>query len=53
LTAEQSGALQKQADECLRVLGGLIRSVEKEAGKITRTIARVSSAIALLLMSSV
>jgi len=49
----RKAALIDQADECLRILGGLIRSVEKEAGKITRTIARISSAMALLLMSSV
>jgi len=49
LTAEQAGVLQEQADECLRVLGGLIRSVEKEAGKITRTIARTSSMLVLSL----
>ncbi len=29
LTQEQAEALQEQADGCLRVLAGLIRSVEK------------------------
>jgi len=47
LTQEQAEALQEQADGCLRVLAGLIRSVEKEAGKVTRTIARVSSSLFL------
>lgn len=53
LDPERKEVLIDEADECLRILGGLIRSVEKEAGKITRTIARISSAMALLLMSSV
>ena len=47
LTQEQACALQEQADESLRVLAGLIRSVEKEAGKGTRTIARISSSLFL------
>ena len=36
-----------KAGECLRVLAGLIRSVEKEAGKVSRTIARITSALVL------
>ncbi len=43
LNAEQSGSLKEQADECLRVLAGLIRSVESEAGKVSRTLARITS----------
>jgi len=49
LTQEQAGELQEQADECLRILAGLIRCVEKEAGEISRTIARISSALVLTL----
>lgn len=49
LTQEQAVALQEQADGCLRVLAGLIRSVEKETGKVSRMIARASSMLVLSL----
>ena len=47
LTTEQTEELQEQADSCLRILAGLVRSVEKEAGRLSRTIARISSALVL------
>lgn len=49
LHADQIHVLQEQADECLRVLAGLIRSVEKEAGKLSRTIARISSSVIMFI----
>ena len=47
LRIEQAESLIEQADECLRILGGLIRSVEKEAGRTSRTLARITSALVL------
>ena len=45
LSQAQVGSLKEQADECLRILAGLIRSVEKETGKLSRTVARISSSL--------
>ena len=47
LTPEQQRPLIEAADETLRVLAGLIRSVEREAGHISRAIARVASLLVL------
>jgi len=37
--------LAEQADEASRVLTGLIRSVEKEVGLLSRSVARITSAL--------
>ena len=42
-------ALTVQTDEALRVLAGLIGAVEQEAGRVARTIARVTSIVMLSL----
>lgn len=49
LSQAQVEPLREQADECLRVLAGLIRSVEKEAGKLSRTVARITSSVVIFL----
>jgi four helix bundle protein len=49
LDAERHGILTKQTEETQRVLAGLIGAVEQEAGKVARTIARVTSGIVLTL----
>jgi len=41
--------LLEQADETMRVLAGLIRAVEQEAGSVTRVIAKVTSAVVISL----
>jgi len=47
LKADQQQPLMESAEEALRILAGLIRSVEKEAGLVSRTIARVTSFLVL------
>jgi four helix bundle protein len=47
LKADQRRLLAEASEETLRVLAGLIRSVEKEAGLVSRTIARVTSFLVL------
>ena len=47
LSREAQAPLIGQADEALRVLAGLIRSVEAETGKVSRTLARIASALVL------
>ncbi len=43
----QQRTLTEASEETLRILAGLIRSVEKEAGVVSRTLARVTSFLAL------
>lgn len=47
LSAAEKEAASESAEEALRVLAGLIRAVEKEAGKIARMAARVTSLLAM------
>ena len=47
LTDERHNVLAEQADETLRVLAGLISAVENETGRISRTAAKLTSAIVL------
>jgi len=47
LKAEDQGALTEATEAALRVLAGLIRSVEKEAGVVSRTLARATSLLVL------
>lgn len=51
LTPERQKLLTEQADETLRILAGLIRVVESEAGHLSRAAARVSSILVLGLAS--
>ena len=47
LNKEEQAPLAQQADEVSRTLTGLIRAVEKEAGVIRRTAARLTSILVL------
>jgi len=47
LTPQKEQPLTEQAEETLRILAGLIRSVESETGKLPRVVARVSSLLVL------
>ncbi len=47
LNAENHVRLEKQADEASRVLTGLIRSVEKETGLLSRAAAKLTYALVL------
>ena len=47
LSADNYARLEKQADEASRVLTGLIRSVEKDAGALSRAAAKITSAFVL------
>jgi len=49
LPDEGYGILTAQTEETQRVLAGLIGAVEQEAGKLARTVARVTSAFMLSL----
>ena len=49
LKGDQQGLLTETAEETLRVLAGLIRSVEKETDLSSRTIARATSFLVLSL----
>ena len=47
LTPENAAVLGSQAEEVLRTLAGLISAVEREAGTISRVVAKMSSACVL------
>ena len=47
ITSADSVTLISQADEVLRVLAGLIKSVESETGLMSRVAARVTSMLVL------
>jgi four helix bundle protein len=51
LTPTQQIPLIDQADEALRVLAGLIRSVERETGSVAWVVARITSLLVLGLPS--
>ena len=53
LTDKPRCRLETQAEEVSRTLTGLIRAVEKEAGVLRRATAKITSLIALSLMSTV
>ena len=49
LNSEKTTVLMSQTDESLKVLAGLIRAVEAETGRVSQTLARVTSAVVLSL----
>src|SRR5438045_8414170 len=50
LSSEETGALQQQTKATFACLHGLIRAVEKEAGKLSKVVASITSLIVIALI---